>query len=185
MKKRYIFICLCFVLLSSNLTAQVNNDGAAVQWKTHKDSVYNFIFKYPTNWEFKLPATNTRFFVTSYKENETDRFRENVNCIARKLSQQNFVINDAEEEIKKSLSEKLKDYHLISSGYIKWNNTNALQLNYTLTQESDGETYYIRMFQQIAVVKGNLYTLTFTSEADSYDKYEATVKKIYQSFKVN
>ena len=164
--------------------AQVNNSGVTVKWKTHTDSLYNFRFQYPTDWEFKLPGTNTRFFVTSYIENDADRFRENVNCIARKLNQKNFVIKDSEEEIKTSLANKLKDYKLISSGYIKWNNTDALQLHYTHTQQSGDETYYVRMFQQVAFVNGTLYSLTFTSEAANYSKYETAVNKMYSSFRI-
>jgi hypothetical protein len=40
------------------------------------------------------------------------------------------------------------------------------------------------MFQQVAVVNETLITLTFTAEADSYDKYADAVNKMYASFKV-
>lgn len=184
MQRKFILVALFVFLSGGTLLAQVNNGANKITWKTHYDSVYNFSFQYPGNWEFKLPTAKSRFFVTSYKENEADSFRENVNCIARKFDQRGFVIQDAEAAIKKSLSEQLKDYNLISATYIKWNKVDALQMKYTCTQQSGDEKFSVRMFQQVAVVNETLITLTFTAEADSYDKYADAVNKMYASFKV-
>lgn len=184
MKIKFTITCFCLVLFCCDINAQVGNDGANVAWKTHHDSLYNFSFQYPTDWEFKLPAARSRFFVTSYPENDTDNFRENVNCIVSKMNNKGMVITDAEKDIKETLSGSLKDFTIIYSGYIKWNNVNTYVIKYTFNQESGGVTYYLKMYQQVALVKGMLYTLTFTSEAANYDKYEPAVKKMYQSFKI-
>lgn len=185
MQRKFILVAFFVFLSGGTLLAQVNNGANKTIWKTYYDSLYNFSFQYPDNWEFKFPTDKSRFFVTSYKENEADSFRENVNCIARKFDQQGFVIKDAEIAIKKSLSEKLEDYKLISSDYVQWNKVDALQLKYTCTKESGDQRFSIMMFQQMAVVKGTLYTLTYTSEVAGFDKYISAVNKMYASLKVN
>lgn len=182
MKLKY-FIIIYFSICCSSLWAQ--SAKGTGNWLQHTDTTYNFTVQYPGNWEFKLPGTNTRFFITSYLENDADSFRENINCIARKIDQPDFTIRSAEAAIKSSIEKKMENYTLIKSGYVKWNNTDALQLNYTCNQQSGGSTFQIHLFQQMAVVNGVLYVLTFTSEIKSYDKYIELVKKVISSFKVN
>jgi hypothetical protein len=168
-------------------TVTLNAQKPPPKWNTQKDSVYNFTFQYPSDWQLKLPNTNTRFFITSYQENETDIFRENINCVTRDLgkNQQGFKISMAEDAIKKALSEKLKDYVLIKSAYSKWNNAEMLEIEYTCTQEANGTELSIHMLQKMAVVKGRLFTITYTAEATSYQKYIETVQKVIAFFKVN
>jgi hypothetical protein len=76
------------------------------------------------------------------------------------------------------------DYKLLSSAYVKWNNAEALQLSYTGNKEINGALVNLHMFQLMAVVKDVLYTITFTSMADSYDKYIGVVNKVVQSFTI-
>ncbi len=174
-------LLVCFSLSYSSLKAQSTNNT----WLQHTDTAFNFTVQYPDNWQLKLPGTNTRFFITSYTENDADLFRENINCIARKMEQTNFVISSAEETIKSSLKEKMQNFELLKSGYVKWNNADALQLSYTCTQQSGSSTFKTHLFQQMAIVNGTLFTITFTSETNSYDKYIAVANKVIQSFKVN
>jgi len=179
MKLKYILaFCCCFS--STILPAQQDNTN----WVSYTDTAYHFTVMRPGNWQFKLPGTSTRFFITSYAEGDADNFRENINCIARSIADKDFVISMAEEAIKSSLKEKMPGFTILSSSYVKWNNTDALQLGYTCTQQINGETVGLHIFQHVAVVKGVLYTLTFTSTAAAYDKYIGVVDKVIQSFKV-
>jgi hypothetical protein len=180
MKLLSSIICLLF-------TVTLNAQTPQPKWNTQKDSVYNFTFQYPSDWDLKLPNTNTRFFVTSKQESETDLFRENINCVTRNLGkgQEGFKISMAEDAIKKALSEKLTNYVLTRSAYSKWNNAQMLEMEYTCTQEVNGKELDIHMLQKMAVVKGQLFTITYTAEADSYPKYIATVQKVIASLKVN
>jgi hypothetical protein len=180
MKIKYLLL-LCCCINSTALLAQQDNTN----WVSHTDTTYHFTVMRPDNWQFKLPGTNTRFFITSYAENAADNFRENINCIARKMDSPGFVISSAEDVIKRSLKEKMPDYNELSSEYVKWNNAEALQLSYTSNQDINGTTVNIHLFQLVAVVKDILYTITFTSRSDSYDKYIGVVNKVIQSFKID
>ena len=186
MKLKYCILIVTVLFINrahAHTGSMVKNYSDTTKWLSYTDTAYQFSFKYPSNWQLKLPNTNTRFFVTSYTENDADNFRENINCIVRKLDEQNFDIKTVETAVKESLAEKLKDFKLLSSGYIKWNNVTALLLDYTATTESNGVTYKIRIRQQMAVLNDNLFTITYTAETASYDKYLPAIKKIIQSLK--
>jgi hypothetical protein len=179
---RFVLPVLLSILWSYQLTAQKNDIPA--DWSLYTDTVYHYSVRYPANWEFKPKNTNTRFFVTSYKENEEDKFRENINCIVREMDDKGFTIKMAEDAIKKSLREKMKDYQLLRSEYMTWNNSETLEIEYTCTQTANDITYSIHLLQRMGVVKGILFTLTYTAEEKSYSKYIDTVKKVLQSLKV-
>jgi PsbP len=175
-------ILLCCLCTASLLHAQT---GTAVKtkWLTHYDSSYHFSFQYPEDWQLKLPGTNTRFFVTSYPENDSDNFRENINCIVRKMEDTGFKIKTAEADIKATLAEKMTDFKMLRSGYKKWNGKDALYMEYTCTNKSEDLVYYIHIYQQVAIWRGILYTMTYTSESKSYSKYWNTISTIMQSLK--
>lgn len=177
-------LALLWGIFSFVVSGAQTGNAAKAEWIMQQDSLYNFSFQYPGNWQLKLPGTSTRFFVTSYLENDSDNFRENINCIVRKLEDTAFAIRSSEAAIKQSLSSKFSSYKLIKSGYIKWNNTDAFFIEYTCLQKSGDVEYNTHMYQQLAVVKGLLFTLTYTAENISYGKYEAVVKQIIRSVKV-
>gem|GEM_PF-5886756 len=77
------------------LTAQKHDIPA--DWLSFTDTAYNFSIRYPADWEFKLKNTNTRFFVTSSLENSDDKFRENINCIARVIEEKGITVKIAED----------------------------------------------------------------------------------------
>ncbi len=178
-----LFSLLAGIFIVINLQAQ--QPVIATNWLSHTDSVFHFSFTYPENWELKLPGGTTRFFVTSPKETDHDNFRENVNCIARVLEQKGFTIKMAEGAIEKSLTEKLKDFKLVQKKYITWNNSEALQIEYTCTQTSGDKSYNIYILQRMAVINDTMFTITFTSEVNTYKMYSPAAKKIMQSLKVN
>ena len=179
---RFCLPALFCILCCNQLNAQQNNIPA--DWALYTDTAYHFSVRYPSDWEFKLKNTNTRFFITSYNENEADKFRENINCIVRVMDDKAFTIKMAEDAIKKSLSEKLQDYQLLRTEYLTWNNSETLEIEYTCTQSANDITYSIHMLQRMGVVKGTLFTLTYTAEQKSFSKYIDTVKKVLQSLKV-
>jgi hypothetical protein len=186
---KLVCIALFSLLLVTQSYAQQPKPRAipaadTTKWLTLTDTVYHFSVQYPGNWQLKLPETKTRFFITTYPENETDFFRENMNCIARVIDQAGFTIKTAETAVKDALAAKLKDYKLIRSGYSTWNQSETLELEYTCTQESGGNTYSIHMLQRMAVVKGTLFTLTYTAEDKNYKKYLEAVKKVVASLKI-
>jgi hypothetical protein len=180
--KKFLFSFFCF-LFTLSLSAQKSN--TFIEWVTYTDSLYNFTVLHPSDWEFKTPGTSTRFFVTSYADSDTDNFRENVNCIVRKIEQTDFKISQAEDALKKSLGEKLKNFTIINSVYSQWNDAETLEMEYSCTRTSNGTEFRVHNLQRMAVVNGILFTLTYTAEEGSYNKYIGTVKKVIASLKVN
>ena len=158
---RFCLPALFCILCCNQLNAQQNNIPA--DWALYTDTAYHFSVRYPSDWEFKL---------------------KNINCIVRVMDDKAFTIKMAEDAIKKSLSEKLQDYQLLRTEYLTWNNSETLEIEYTCTQSANDITYSIHMLQRMGVVKGTLFTLTYTAEQKSFSKYIDTVKKVLQSLKV-
>lgn len=132
----------------------------------------------------KPPTARARFFITSYFESDKDKFGDNLNCIAPRPLEKSVTIQMAEADITKSLSENLADFKIINSGYSQWNNVTAYEIEYSCSQTSGNDTYYLHILQKVAIIEGKLYALTFTSEDEFYKKNIDTVRKMIESFKV-
>ena len=179
-----IIIALLSGLLAFAASNAQTGNAVKTRWIKQQDSSFNFSFQYPADWQLKLPGTNTRFFVTSYLENDSDNFRENINCITRKLEDTGFSIRSAEAVIKESLATNFSNFKLIKSGYVKWNDTDAFYIEYTCLQKTADTEFETHMYQQMANAGGLFFTLTYTAESKSFSRYEAVIKKIIQSVKV-
>jgi hypothetical protein len=181
--KKYLSIFILVFFSGTGLYSQSGGSSNKEQWQYINDSVYHFTIAYPTSWTLKQPGTNTRFFFTSPLETANDIFRENLNCIARKLDIPGFSVFTAEQTIKERLNESIKDFKLISTLKSKWFGADALELIYTRTSESDGVKYLLKIYQKIAAIGDVMYTFTYTAEEKQYTVFDPTIKKIMESFK--
>lgn len=179
MKLSFLAACL---LITFSLTAQPGN--LPVKWLTHTDSLYKLTIQYPSDWILKPPTKNARFFISSPLESDVDDFSDNINCIVPSPVEKNVTIQMAEEDIINTLSKNLPDFKIINSGYSEWNNTTAYEIEYTCTHAGEDNTYSLHMLQKVAIIKGKLYALTFTSEDEFYKKNIGTIRKMIASFKV-
>lgn len=179
--RKNIVLLLC--LLASGFVKAQSGGAVTANWLTHQDSTFSF--KYPPDWLLKLPGTNTRFIVTSKPEDENDHFRENINCITRVLNDPGFKISSAEKDIRETLETKMTDFKLLASGYTTWNGSEALYMEYSTTQKAGEILMKVHIYQQMAVVKGVLFTLTYTAADTGYSKYWNIIAGIIQSVKIS
>jgi len=176
---------LGLTVIAAMAAATISLAADRAGWNKHTDQVHRFTFEYPADWTLKLPESNTRFFVTSPAENEADRFWENVNCIARKLDDPAPDLKVIEEAVLASLSKTQKDYALVMLDHSPWNQCPSFELVYTFTaQTPSGDDYPIKILQRVAVVKGTLFTITFTSEQRSYDAFVDTARGVIESLAI-
>lgn len=179
--KTLLMITVIAALAAATISLAADRTG----WNKHTDQVHRFTFEYPAGWTLKLPETDTRFFVTSPSENEADRFWENVNCIARKLDAPDLDLKAVEEAVLASLSKTRKDYALVMLDHPPWNQCPSLEVVYTFTaQTPSGDSFQVKILQRVAVVKGTLFTITFTSEQRSYDAFVDTARGVIESLAV-
>ncbi len=176
---KIIFLSFICLILTTECIAQIDTKN----WIVQTDTAYNFSYKRLPDWVLKLPATKTRFVLTTPLESETDQFKENLNCLVRLVEDKTFKISDAEGSIKTTLAKQLQNFNLLNTKYSKWNNAESLLLDYTCTKESEDKTFNIRINQHLAIVNGILYTFTFSSEENSFSKYSSTVTAVLNSFK--
>jgi hypothetical protein len=158
--------------------------AAQAAWPTYSNEAFGYHISYPPDWEFKPPNEKDTFFVTSRLNGDGDRFRENVNCKPLRLQIKDFNIRSAEAQIIAGVS-TMPDFKLIKSTYVRWNGVEALMLEYTLSNTTNGERYDIHIQQQMSVIGDVLYAITFTSEEGSYARYLPMATQIVNSMKVN
>lgn len=182
--KSHLKIAIFASMLFAGFSTVAQTDTSKAVWLTHKDAEYNLSIEYPSDWTLKPPSASARFFITSRAESPSDNFKENLNCIVPSDVSAGSTIQQQEEDITKTLSESLDNYKLVQSNYSKWNNVNAFEIEYTCSQTSDGTTYNLHILQKVAIIKGKLYALTYTSLVDSYDRFIGAIRKMIRSFRV-
>ena len=175
-----VFLFVSSICLQAQIESTKNKE--ATEWLQLTDTTYKFTISYPAQWTLKLPNTNTRFFFTSPVTSESDKFRENVNGITRKIEEKGFTILMATDNIKESLAKKLQNFKLINATESKWFGADMLELEYSGTNETDGIKYNVHFLQRMAVINGTLITLTYTAEDLQYENYLTIVRKIFDSF---
>lgn len=178
MKLLFLIAGLFITFISS---AQTGNSD--VKWLLHKDSAYNVSIQYPSDWQLKPANDRSRFFIASYPETEEDKFRENLNCVVHNI-EDGSTIQQAEEDIVKTLTGIMAEFKIVQSGYSKWNNADAYELEYTCTYANTDVKYDLHMLQKATIINGKLYVLTFSALNTTYDKYIGKVRKMFDSFKI-
>jgi hypothetical protein len=182
---RKYFILLSFILASSLfLKAQTGTAKiiTITDWLQLTDTTFGFTISYPAKWTLKLPNSDTRFFFTSPLTGENDNFKENVNCIARKIKEKGLTILMAKDKIKESLANKIQNFKMINATESKWLGADVMELEYSGINESEGVKYNVHFLQRMAVINDTLFTLTFTAEDLQYENYVGIIKKIFDSF---
>lgn len=178
MKSPFTTFFFVFIFLTGK--AQLKQPG----WLSHTDTARHFSFSYPKDWTLKLPGTQTRFFVTTQEENDSDDFRENLNCIVKEAPGFKPGIPATAAALKETLKERMNNFMLIDTAYIKWNNVQALRLSYRFTITENDKEFPVEIMQQMAVLNGILYTFTYTGKPGSFTKFLPLAKKIIQSVQV-
>lgn len=183
MHKQILLVLLAGIFINLNTHAQPTGTG---QWISYTDTAFAYTVSYPAAWEFKPLHNGSRFVVTSKLENNKDAFKENIGCIVRRMEQapKEFSLRLAEEAVKKELAARLKDLKIIATTYTTWNKAEALNIEYTFTQEQDFKQYKIHIWQRMAVIKGNLFNITYTADEAGYKKYLPVMTKLLSTLKV-
>lgn len=179
MKSFYTAIFFAFIFL--NGTAQQSQSS----WLSHVDTAKHFSFRYPENWTLKLPGTDARFIVTSPRENNSDDFRENLNFLVREAPGFKTGVPTSAAALKEALQLRRNNFVFIDSAYVKWNNVQALRFTYSFTSTENSKEFPIEMMQQLTVLNGVLFTLTYTAKAGSFTKFLPVINQIIQSVVVH
>ncbi len=155
------------------------------EWLSHTDAANNITVKYPTNWTLKTTNEKAVFMVTSPVENDSDKFKENLNVIVRELPNggEGVKMQDIADAVESKIPTAVDNFVLYYSKTIKWLGMDAREVSYGGNSKSGGMA--VGFIQRIAINKGRLVLATYTCEGGRDDVYKETALKIIGSMKCN
>lgn len=137
----------------------------------------DFDFYYPDDWFLETGADGTEVSVLSELEGETDIFAENCNLVVDSVMP-DYSLEEYYSLSVEQLPNYVSDFKMIEEGSIKLANTDALYLAYNGTlslgdffEDSSDEEYKLSWLQYIAKPNDDVYIITCTAEAETFDSY--------------
>ena len=163
--KKIVLLQVLSLLFSCQAPESLN------KYETDTFSIY-----YPPNLEIeKNDQSGVLFLLKAEQENENDIFIENINLVS------GMAGNIRLEEYAKNAIDEIKVLaNLIENKIITVNGKDCLRFVFEL-EENDTKLKFI---QHHYLYNNKAYTLTFSSEAKSYDKYFDEMNKVLYSFRL-
>ena len=166
------------------LTLPASATPAQTAISTYSDQKFGYRVFYPADWEIKPPTDSEPLFLTSQLEGPTDAFRENVNLIVKDSGGQSAEMRPFAPALVEAYSKRFADFRQGEISYVRWNTTEALQVDFYATVEVKGSNYKLHFLQQFAVIDGLIYVFTYTADQASYDKFAVPARAILDTTKV-
>ena len=140
-----------------------------------------FSVKYPALWTREENKNGAEVILYSPMENELDLFQENVNVVVQDVDQRVRSLQEYSEMAimqMKVVFEKNIEIRESAPTYLSGNPAHKLVF---IGHGPDGDLEYMVAW---TLAKGKAYQITYTSMADSYDKYLPQVEKIFNSLDI-
>jgi eukaryotic-like serine/threonine-protein kinase len=153
-----------------------------VKTTVYKSTQYKCSISYPNNWKLDDTRDGAAFFIFSPKENDDDRFIENINLISRDITGSNISFKEYIKLNTDQIETALTDFKKESERYFKIGNNNAFEVVYS--GKIKNVDYRLKWVQRY-ILKGNVsYIITYSADAEKTDKYLAAAKKIINGLKL-
>ncbi|MGE5417841.1 MAG: DcrB-related protein [Acidobacteriota bacterium] len=146
---------------------------------TYANPNYKITLNYPSAWE-KVPGyKQTIVTFGSPLESKNDLFRENVTITTDTLIGKTTLKEYTDQSLERTRNTQ-PEYKLVQLAPTKVAGYPAHRAIYG----SKYGIYQVKILQVFTVVKGRVYTFTFTAQPDKYDKFLAQAAQIIQSVKI-
>lgn len=162
-------LALAFTLASTYCHAQLDKSYSCTEYSV----------SYPDNWRLDTSRQAApAIFFFSPLENSQDKFSENVNIMIQNLAGKHI---------------NLSAYKAISENQISTMGVNGKIIKSMIEKTAQGDRYYLEYqmtmnsndlrTKSVCYIKKNLaYLITFSSQTDSFEKYNKTGTEILESF---
>jgi serine/threonine-protein kinase len=137
--------------------------------------------KYPKNWQLDSSKTmGTDLLLFAPLENESDKFRENVNIIIQNLAGQNIDLEKYKLITDKQLENAALDAKVSESEIVKAGNESFYRTTYAMTQGK----LKLKISSKCFIKNDKAFLVTFTSEIEKYDSYKKIGEEILNTFRL-
>lgn len=139
----------------------------------------NYKIRYPISWRLDTSRLmGTEFFLFAPRENQADKFSENVSVIIQDLAGQSVTLEKYKTITDKQLSDFATDPAVFESEIKKTDNKEYFRITYAMTQ---GQSR-LKITSLCFIKNEKAYLVTFTTEIDKYETYKNAGEEILSSF---
>lgn len=143
---------------------------------TYTDKEKGYRIDYNADWEKEEVDISIVF--SSPKESEDDAFREAVNVVVQDLSSMSMTLEE--------LTDHMEDYLAKADATIERSGPDTLagKSGHSIVVSGKRGELELKMMQIYAVANNKAYIISYTAEADKYDKYLEDAEKMIKSFEM-
>ncbi|WP_339684569.1 hypothetical protein [uncultured Nonlabens sp.] len=165
-------LLIIFILFPLIINAQEQNDSVEYE----KD---NYSIEYPSNWILNDSGDNgTKIFLYPTNSESSDIFTENINLIIQNLSDAPITLEKYKGLVEKQISGMLTEPKISSS---EIENKNGLKCHQLIAEGKSGD-YKFKTIIYTYLIDKQIYSLTFVTLYDNYEKNHIESLKIMDSF---
>lgn len=164
------------IFLAGLLGAVLLLAGCGKNVLTYTDKEKGYRIDYNADWEREEVDISIVF--SSPKESEDDAFQEAVNVVVQELSSMSMTLEE--------LTGHMEDYLAKANATIERSGPDTLggESGYSLVVTGERGELELKMMQIYAVANNKAYIISYTAEADKYDKYLEEAEKMIKSFEM-
>lgn len=167
----------CMLLLvawSSFVFSQTENKTALIKYKSA-----NYSISYPDNWTIdNSKQMGTELIIFSPLEDESDKFRENINVIIQDLKGQPVGLLEFAKISEGQIRDMATDGKILASKQIETGGKEHYRMLYEMTQGN----FRLTIEQYYFIQEGKAYVVTFTTESAKYDVFRQEGERVLDSF---
>jgi hypothetical protein len=142
-------------------------------------SALNYQIGYPSFYSLDTSRiSNTAFFLFSQIENDSDKFRENINLIIQDLKGYNVTLQLYKEKTEQEINILVTDGKIFESKIVKTSDKEYYAITYSMRQG----IFMLKLVAYCFIKDEKAYLLTFTAELSQFDRYKDYAIMILNSF---
>jgi hypothetical protein len=188
----YKFICLLLCIFSASAICAQKTTKTPVKakpavslpaavpanWQSYTDPVNNITIRYPDEWVLKTSNTKVAFLLTTPLEDKDDKLSENMSLVAKELPDggDGISLKTITDAVEGKIPTAVDNFKLEYSKPVKWLGANAKEFSYSGNDKKTGTP--ISFIQRIALNKGRMVLITYTSEPGKADRFKEAFFKI-------
>jgi hypothetical protein len=140
----------------------------------------NYKIQYPSDWSIDtLKKMGADIFIFSPKENENDKFRENVNLFVQDLTGLNIDLDKYAKTTEGQIKEMVTEGIIYESKKVtQTGRPEYYKMVYGMTQG----IFKLKIEQYYFIKEDIAYVITFTAELNKFESYQNVGEQILNSF---
>jgi hypothetical protein len=195
----YKFLCFLLCILSASAICAQKTTNPPVKakpavnvpapvpanWQSYTDPANNITVRYPNEWVLKTSNTKVAFILTTPLEDNNDKLSENMSLVAKELPDggEGVSLKTITDAVEAKIPQAVDNFKLEYSKPMKWLGTDAKEFSYSGNDKKSGTP--ISFIQRIAINKGRMVLITYTSETGRVNGFKETFFKIAATITCN